>query len=429
MPQNAGVARGQFVGGANEPDLLQLMLQNIQGEMAAMRDGPDPNNAFEPEITPTDLGMAVRMSKERLQAHCDVRTECLARFAGNNYPNSGIENKQYVNLLQQTVETLIPQLVSFEPRAHVEPIAGGLMVEAMIRELSLNRASKRANLSEIHFNWVMDALFSPFGIIRTGLKAGQEQVTVGDKSFIRGEFYCENIDFEDYVVDQGARKDGEKIFEGHRIRVPRSVALAAERAPGVPLYNRDVIATLPRLTLNRYLRSDADKLSGKFGNPYALVDMIELWEIAVYMGDRTMIYTLGNLGGQEWARDPYEYWGPQDGPYIKLWFTPMPSNILPISYASRIMDLHDAGAVAAARYIDQLERTKVVNVYRPGEEDLANACQEADDSEWIPGDPTAVLQVKTGGMVPELQPGIQFIMDAFNNASGAGQLIGGTKDI
>lgn len=417
--------------GVNGPaDPLIVAFGRLQQIAAQVEDGPDPNNAFEVEITPGDLGQAVRDSWDRLQSARDVRTRCLELYTGRHYGenvDSGLE--EYVNLMQQAVESYLPQLVSFEPKAHVDAIDGGLTVEAMVRELSLNRVAKKCDLAEVHFNVVLEAIFAPWGIIRTGLKAGNEQVSVGDKTFIRGEFFVENIDFEDFVTDQSGRRPNERLFDGHRIRIPRAVALAAEKSPGVPLYDAETIRNAPRLQLGKELPSDADRIAGFSGDPYDLVDMIELWEIAVYYGDRTMIYTLSNLDGGEWAREPYQYWGPADGPYIKLWFTGVPSNNVPVTYAQRMLDLHDAGIRTAYRFIEAIDRTKVAHIYRPGEEDLADALRNADDNEWIKGDPTAINSTKTGGVVPELQPGMQFIMELFNNAGGSPQLVGGSKDI
>jgi len=419
----------QAAGQPTGTDPLQLMMAEMAKFSAQQQDGPDPGNAIEPEITPNLLGQAVKNSWERQRVFREVRVQALERHAGPHYGDSAQPDRAYVNLINQAVETLISQLVAFEPKAHVDPIEGGLLIEALVRELSLNRAAKRAQLGEVHYNWVLEALFAPFGIIRTGLKAGTEQVTVGSKTFNRGEFFAENIDFDDYVMDQSARRPTDRTFEGHRLRVPRAVALAAEREPGVPLYDAAVINGAPRLTLGKSEPTESDKLGGFQGDPYELVDMIELWEIAVYLGDRTRIYTLTDLAAPKWARDPYDYWGPETGPYVKLWFMPLPSNAMPISYASRMIDLHDAGNETANRFIDSIKETKIVHVYRPGEEDLAEAVKQGGDNQWVKGDPTAINSIKSGGIVPELQPGMQFIMELFNNASGSSQLLGGQKDI
>lgn len=410
-------------------DPFAQMLSAMTAAADALKDGEDPNNAFAPEITPSDLGQAVKDAWERLEPFREARVQAIEKYVGPHYGDVTQVDAQYVNLLQQAVETMMPQLVSYEPRAHVEAIAGGLTVEAMIREMSLNQLAKRIKLHDIHHEMVLDALFAPFGIVRTGLKATDEQVTVGAKQYNRGEFYVENIDWDDYVIDQTARRPSERIFEGHRFRVPRSVALAAERAPGVPLYDQDVIKSAPQLMIGKTEPTYADKISGYSGDPYDLVDMIELWQICVFFGDRTMIYTLASLDGQEWAREPYQYWGPEDGPYVKLYFTAVPSNAIPIPYATRLLDLHGAASRVANRFIDGIDRTKVTHIYRPGEEDLAAAVQKSKDNEFIRGDPQAVTTVKSGGIVPELQPGMQFVMELFNNASGSSQLLGGQADI
>lgn len=421
-----------IAGLAGQPqgvDPLQLMMGELAKMQAQAADGPDPNNATAAEITPNALGQAIKNSWERMASFRDVRTECLEKHAGRHYGDNSSQNKEYVNLLNQAVETMISQLVAFEPKAHVDPIEGGLLIEALVRELSLNRASKKIGLGEVHYTWVLEALFAPFGIIRTGLKAGTEQITVGSKAFNRGEFFAENIDFDDYVIDQSARRPNDRTFEGHRLRVPRSVALAAEREPGVSLYDAAVIRSAARLTTGKTEPTDSDSIAGFHGDPYDLIDMIELWEIAVYLGDRTRIYTLASLDSPAWAREPYDYWGPETGPYVKMWFMPLPSNALPIAFSSRMLDLHDAGARVANRFIDAIDETKVNHIYRPGEEDLADALRKSGDNEWIKGDPTAVNTVKSGGVVPELEPGMQFLMELFNNASGSSQLLGGQKDI
>ena len=410
-------------------DPMQQMMQSMMDLQAQAQDGEDPSNALEDELDPGTLGQAVRDAWDRLQPFRSKRVECIEKYVGRHYGDVTSTDAQYVNLIQQAVETLLPQIESYEPKCHVEPVSSGLIIDALVRELSLNRLAKGIGLAEIHSQVVLDALFAPFGIVRTGIKASDDQVMVGDKIFNRGEFFVDHIDFEDYVCDQVGRTPRDRVFEGHRIRVPRSAALAAESEPGVPLYDPDVIKAASRLTIGKPEPNEADQISGFSGDPFDLVDMIEIWQIYVYLGDRTMVYTLTDLSGQKWAREPYEHWGPESGPYIKLGFFPVPSNSIPQSYASRILDLHEAASRTANRFIEGMDRTKVTHVYRSGEEDLAAAVRDSKDNEFIKGDPTAITSVKSGGIVPELQPGMQFVMELFNNASGSSQLLGGQADI
>lgn len=385
---------------------------------------PGPEDAPPSEfLIPSRLSDARRRSWLRMAWVRDMREKVVRAFAGVSTEDQA-DTPSFCNLMEQAVDTLHPQLVAGVPKATVEPI-GSLNLEgpAMIRELSLNRTARDIKLGQLHSDAVLDALLGPMAICRTGLKAGPERYLVGDRQFTMGSFYAALIDLDDYVCDQAGRSDGALMFEGHRYRIPRKTALDSG------LYNPDVITSLAPLRLGRYEKGNVEELGGRQGDPYLLIDMVELWDIAVYLGDTTLICTLADSRSSEWAREPYEYWGPATGPYVKLSFSKLPNNAIPKVWGARILDLAEAANDSSAKMVDDILTDKTVHTYVKGEEDAADAVKGAHNNEWVAVENKDSVQTHTeGGVKEQTLAAIQWLKEMFNTASLSPDILGGQKD-
>lgn len=389
------------------------------------QDPEGPGHSIDPLtfLTPHALAEARKSSWLRLQWVRDMRERVIRAYAGVMAEDQ-TQDPVIVNLVEQAVDTLHPQLTYDDPHCNVEPVgSSSLSGAAMIRKLSSERTARDIGLGDIHSQAVLDALLGPMAICRTGLRAGPERYNVRGREFRQGIFYAALIDFDDYVIDQGARNDSECIFEGHRYRIPRSIALDSD------LYDNSVIENLPVLKLGKMEQGQVEGLEGWMGDPYRLVEMIELWDIAVYLGDCTLICTLTDVITDKWCRKPYEYWGPDTGPYVKLSFSRIPNVAIPKIFGARIMPISDAINQATDKVVDDIVTEKTTYAYAAGEEDFADAMRLARNNEWIKTDnPEKVKTMTSGGIKQETIGAISFLRDCFNSASMSPDILGGTKD-
>ena len=377
-----------------------------------------------PTTDPASLSISVYNSYIQLDVFGKLRLEVLRRMLGRQYPQ-GEQNKQYTGLMEDTIDAYYFQLAVAKLRALVEPKTSALAIPAMLLENTLNETIDKTELGPAMNNALMHALTGPMGIIKTGLRGGRDEVTVLDKTYNPGEFYAKVIDFDDFVMDQSARSEGELQYEGHRYRIPRQLALESG------LFDPQIIEGAPRLQLSNQFRGEAEKLKGEQFDPFYLVDTIELWDLCLYGGPEVMICTLAGTFGQsmQFAREPFPYWGPGRGPYRKLSFFSVPNSPIPRAFGARMIDLHDGVRRTAEKIFEQMDQLKRVNIHEPGEEQLAETVRQAPDGAWIKGNPSAFATVETGGMTQELMPGVDFFQNIANTRSGAAQMLGGQGDV
>jgi hypothetical protein len=391
-------------------------------------DAVDPSEDPWP-FSPQSLNDARKDSYMRLGWVRDLRTRVVRAYAGVCAEDQ-VDEPSYINLVEQAVDVLHPQLTSLFPKASAEPArTTRLAGAATIREASLNHTADEIELGETHSDAVLDALLGPFAVVRTGIRAGAEEEVVSGRRMNKGQFYANLIDLDDYVCDQAARRDGDFVFEGHRYRIPKETLMTAVKLDGSPMYDRKVAKGLETLSLNGgEEKGDVEELQGHHGDPYELVEMVELWEIAVYMGDRTIICTL-HEGCDKWVRAPYEYWGPETGPYVKLSFLKIPNNAIGKVFAARVMNIADAINGTAEKVTSDIADEKTTYVYKQGEEDFADALRKSKNGEYLASDdPAAVNAVKSGGVQEQTIAAIAVLREWFNSAALSPDISGGQKD-
>ncbi len=396
-------------------------------------DGEDAAGGF--PFTASDLGRMALESYDRLERFRDVRTKLIAEYVGPHYLGDSIPvgdegtNAEQVNLIQQSVEALLPNLVAKTISPSVTPRSANLAVEAMARERTLERTCDQINLVDTHGMAVLDSLLGPMGIVWVGIKAGNDTHTVMDRQFASGQFTAAAIDFDDYVIDQSAKRRTQALFEGHRTRMTIREAKAARRMDGSPLYNHEVLESIDRLRHGDKNIGETQKLSGNSRDPYEVAGFIEVWHLAVYVDGLTYICVIDQLGSEaKFLREPYVYWGPAEGPYRHLSYLNVPNNAVPLAFANRVRDLHDAMRRLSSKIIGDVLTAKDVGIFAPGSEDLTEAINRAVNGQWIKGDPTSITRVTMGAELAKLFPVLDQIRSMANDATGGSQLEGGAKD-
>lgn len=427
------IATGERVGGGgnahgaspvSEADADGMPIQAVEFDPSN-----DPPEGF--PFTASDLGRMVEESYHRLEPFRQKRLEIIKAYVGPHYPG-GQQGDDYDNLVQQAIEMFLPSLTTTAVEAEAEPATLDLQVEAMAQARKIEATAKAIDVPATHAEAVLDALLSPFGIVWVGLKAGSDQTAVDsqDRRFNAGSFIAASVDLDDFVMDQAAKKRKQTMFNGHRTRTMRKEAMQAVMADGTPLYNHEVIENATRISTGDVDRGQAQELAGRDADPYQVADMIELWYIAVYFEGGIWCCVLDQMGSAaRFARAPWRWWGPQHlGPYLFLSFLEVPNNAVPLAYANRVLDLHNARKKVTRKAVNDFIEAKDVNIYREGEQDLADAVRTAEHGSFIKGDPTAITTVSTSGSLDKLFPVIEYIKGLSNDATGGSQLQAGAKD-
>lgn len=416
------IVTGESVGGGGtgtiEDDAPEAVAETAE---AAPVDPAFPFSA-------QDLGQMGKDSYDRLAPFRLTRQEMIRQYVGPHYPE-GAPGEDYSNLVQQTIEGLLQTLGAEEIKVACEPATLDLKIEAMAQARKLERTAEEIDLAGTHAEAILDALLGPMGVVWAGLKAGGDQCAVNDHRFNPGLFTCACVDLDDFVIDQAARKRTQALFMGHRTRLMRSEARSSLVGEGQPLFDPAVIDGCVRISTGDQDRGDVQETAGRAGDPYETADLIELWQIAVYIGGEVWCCVLDRLdAGAKFARAPWKWWGNERGPYLFVSFLEVPNNAIPLAFVNRIADLHKACARISRKAVGDFVEAKDINVFRPGEESLADAVRKARHSEWVAGDPTAITTISNSGSLQKLFPVLEWVKGMANDATGGTQLQAGAKD-
>lgn len=348
------------------------------------------------QFGPKDLQDLVHVGFKRTSRFRKARLQFIKSFCGAYYDKEyGQFGEEPFNLVFNAIRSIIPQIVMNNPKHHVqsEYLNYRDYSEMLQKEMDLN--AQQLNLAKIYRRWIVDALFT-MGILKTGLAGSDSVISVDDESMLDpGMLYTDNVDFDNFVFDP--RHTGpieEAPFMGDRIRVRRDVLLESG------LYNNELVERLPKVTQTEH-RDGVEGLSKKQASTGDLTPTDEVEIVELYVSESNTIVTVP--GSKNTSYDDYlrieDYYGPKEGPYTFLSFTPpVPNNPLPVSYVGIWYDLHLAANDMMKKIIDQGLRQKDIVAYRGTAADDAQEALDARDGEAIRvDDPQGINTLSFGG--------------------------------
>lgn len=300
-------------------------------------------------ITPAKLAAAIDEGYRALEPHRRNFTDTVIEYGGQHF-GTGDGVRRPINLIAQAGNILVPNLISDVPKHRVRSPIAQLRGEAAMLELALDRVWEDTDaLNEVR-QAVLDAILGPLGIIRMGMRAGKDFVTVDDNQRAPvSEPFCRRISIEDYSCDPAARNRREMRWEAIRYRMPRDEAIEsgifgrdpedygahakctdcgnewdmehdmvanlpgegmtvcplcgniAEFQKEEPIPNvatreeaADILRDMPNLEHKHGASEEVGDIGKQSPGPdrYSLIDTIELWDVFLYTGDGTYTITM-----------------------------------------------------------------------------------------------------------------------------------------
>ncbi len=351
------------------------------------------------EVTPLKVQEVVRTGFNRLQTYRRARAMFIRAYVGQYYTKKyGLTGDQPINLLFSAVRSIVPTIVSRNPRNSVTTDHLQYKEYAELQSLALDKIASRINLKALLRGWVVAAMFS-MGIMKTGISANGNCILIDNQLIDPGDIYVDLVDLDDFVMDPLCKSLHESSFLGNRTSVPRQFLLDQD------LYDHDLVLKLPSSTSvntgGQGERATAE-ISRQHDGVYNmkdiqdLVNVVELWvpgaDALVTIPDPREITFNKYLGITD-------YYGPKTGPYRFLSFTPpVEKNPLPVAPLSMTYDLHKAANRIMVKIMDQAENQKDLTLYRPSHADVAQDVLDARNGEAVAtDDPKAVQVISYGG--------------------------------
>jgi len=381
-------------------------------------------------LSPQKLVDARKAGHEKLKLERERRAERIRAFTGPDYGEKNAKGgrRMYLNLIHQAGRTLAAYLVPRSPGAAVTPKKLEAGPDSIALEYSLTAWAEESRLKELMRRIVMEALVSPFAIVRIGLKANGDVLKSDDRNIDLGMPYAGLVDFDDYVLDPAARNRDEALFEAVRYECPREYALA------LPIFDaaaQEIIKKLPSLDEDSKADEKQGRISPTHTDEYELTDRIELWDHFVYDNDEVWVVTMpagASFENEVLAVEKYQ--GALRGPLEVMYFNAVPgNNPMPLAPFAPLLRISEAADEVFSKMLNQLKKAKTVFAYNRGAEEDAESVGKAKDLGGVAmDDVNSVKALPIAGIMDQFMQATNWLDGHWNTASGNLHTVSGGSD-
>lgn len=380
------------------------------------RDNPFPNK----------LANAMEWSRRSLRFHRVVRHAIVDQITGGNYSRLGFSGQASdggvpVNMLEMAKSTYARQMVASNPKALIGTPHRQLRSGAVQMQQAVNHLFELMDFESTLYGYVDDSIIQ-LGIIKVGITDFDADGVYGTRHR-SGQPYAQTVDFDDWVMDMNARRYDQVQYAGHRFRVPWSYvmdsSLYSNKENLIPSYYR------------RYNEEGDERVEvlsrGFEGDPEDLFDMVELWEVWIPWANKivTMVSDDSRTSEPRLLRSE-EWFGPPNGPFHLLKYNDVPNNIMPISPASLLMDLHLIGNRLFSKLARQADRQKtILGVHGTAIDDGERIVKSSDGETLRVENPEKAKEFRLGGADEGNLIFFTHVKELFNYYGGNLELLAG----
>jgi hypothetical protein len=377
------------------------------------------------QISPMKIQEVVRKGFDRLKVFRRARAMFIKEFCGQYYSQSyGLTGDQPINLLFSAIRSIVPAIVSRNPRNEVTTDNLEYRDYAELQSLALDKIAQRVNLKALLRAWVVSAMFS-MGIVKTGISASDSYIVIDNQQIDPGEIYVSLVDLDDWVIDPLCKSITESSFVGNRTSVPRAHLLGSD------LYDHDLVMKLPSATMYTGDTRATAEISRSRAGAFEMKDLMDIVNVVeLWVPGADALVTIPDP--REVTFEKYlgitDYYGPKTGPYRYLSFTPpVDDNPMPIAPVSLYFDLHRAANSTFNKILDQSQDQKDILLFKPSHADVAQDILDAENGEAVAtDDPKGAQTVSFGGqnkgneqMLAQLQVWFNYMSGNPDQISGA----------
>jgi hypothetical protein len=350
------------------------------------------------------LSQSITWSNQKLEKARKERLKVIKQFVGAHYADKGADKKVPVNLLEMAVSIYLRLLAARAPKCIVGTDNPALRPFAADMEIVLNQLPKEIDLRSTLRRAVVEAMFS-MGVVKVGIGGTNDNRNIGDEPFVSV------VQLDDYFCDMSARSWGEVQYEGN------DYWLSTEEVK--KLYGKD-------LAYEDYNGTgvDGQEQANSITNSESgevLFPRVRLRDVYIYATNRLITYAPATntvLRDVHWD-------GPEGSPYLRLCFSEVPGNLLPLPPVAVWQDLHDLSNSLFRKLSHQATSHKRVAAFQGGNDEDITRLKVATDGEGIRYNGGKPEVIEMGGVN---QPTLAFaltIRDLFNAIAGNLDALGG----
>lgn len=308
------------------------------------------------------LDSSVKWSLQKLEKYRATATKAVTQYVGSHYGEGGSSKRVPVNLLELATTIYVRLLAARAPKCNITCSDSRLRPFAADLELVVNQIPKEIGLTDTIQRAVVQAMFS-MGVVKVGLRGVSEDPNVGDEPFVS------LVRTEDYFCDMSAHSWDEIQYEGNdywmdinHVKEMFGVDLTPEEDNNVG--DEGQIST-------RAISVDDTSVP--------LFERVRLRDVYIVSSGHLITY---DIRTRKILRDiPWD--GPEGSPYVRLGFSHVPSNLMPLPPVHLWLDLHDLANTVFRKLSNQATRKKTVTVFQGGNEEDVHRFKTAEDGEAI----------------------------------------------
>lgn len=357
------------------------------------------------------LRESVKWSNRQLEFQRRKRLESLKLFTGSHYAEGGAEKRQPVNMLALATLIYVRQLAAKAPRVLITTKRPDLKPTAANMELAINQIPQEIGLDATFRRLVMEAMFS-MGVVKVGLH------TVGSAlGHAYGESFVDVITLDDYFCDMTAKRQDLIDYEGNDYWLDYEEVMEADwidKAARVGLKPDEYTNISPE---------GGQRAEGIASDGSAQQYKEKLWLRDVWLPGERLIVTYGVKG--ERVLKVVEWDGPDVGPYIKLGYSDVPGNLLPLPPVALWRDLHELANGLFRKLGNQADGAKSVLGFQGGNEESVQDFQKAKDGDGIRYTGAEPRELKTSGVDQKTLAFYMQCRDLFSYFAGNLDSLGG----
>ena len=265
------------------------------------------------------IDSCIEDAKRKLEFTHKEHVDSVEQFVGMHYKEAGARKPTPTNLLELAVTIYERLLAARTPQCSVSTESPNLKYFAANFEIVLGQVAKEIKLGDTLRRAVKDALFT-MGVVKIGIAGSDPRPNMGDEPFVS------LVTIDDYFVDMSARNWDEIQFEGNEYWLD---ADAIQKIYGVTLTGDDYSGDS-----TEGVKQANGITSGEARDP--LHERVLLRD--VYLVRENVMLTYAVQAKKELRRVPWD--GPEGTPYVKLWFSDVPGNLLPLPPVAVWKDMH-----------------------------------------------------------------------------------------
>lgn len=370
------------------------------------------------------LSEAIMYSRRKMQPFRENRLRAIRQYIGANYSDAGAEDKVPINLLEQAINIYRRMVAATRPHVLVRSKNNDLKAESANFEAVINHTLDEIGFEETLQRWVLDSMFG-LGIVKVGLTPGRVGEIDGFMHDV-GQVFVDNVDFEDFCFDMTAKRWDQAQFCGNRYTLPYEMVMDMKLFGNKPISPNPMYKTTNEQGDERVTTLQT---GGESVGTEQYMPVIELWDVWLPYENVVVTVQADEHAGGFYNNEPLQVvdWaGPEVGPYHLLSMGDVPGNIMPLSPASLLVDLHELVNRLFRKLGRQAERQKTLTVVAGGAEEDGRRIVNASDGETVMSDrPEATREMKFGGVdSPSLAFMIQ-LKDMFSYLGGNLDSLGG----